>query len=59
MPDHPEPPCRHDVQKLLFLGSSCIYPRHAAQPMREEAMLTGPLEAGLKDAYEWFTQRAA
>jgi GDP-L-fucose synthase len=33
-----------DVQKLLFLGSSCIYPRDAAQPMREEALLTGPLE---------------
>jgi GDP-L-fucose synthase len=35
---------RHDVQKLLFLGSSCIYPRHAPQPMREDALLTGPLE---------------
>jgi GDP-L-fucose synthase len=34
----------HGVQKLLFLGSSCIYPRDAAQPMREEALLTGPLE---------------
>ncbi|MEQ8262155.1 GDP-L-fucose synthase [Pseudohaliea sp.] len=33
------------VQKLLFLGSSCIYPRLAEQPMREEALLTGPLEA--------------
>ena len=32
------------VQKLLFLGSSCIYPRMAAQPMREDALLTGPLE---------------
>jgi len=32
------------VQKLLFLGSSCIYPRNAAQPMREDALLTGPLE---------------
>ncbi len=32
------------VQKLLFLGSSCIYPRDAPQPMREEALLTGPLE---------------
>jgi len=32
------------VQKLLFLGSSCIYPRMAPQPMREEALLTGPLE---------------
>lgn len=32
------------VQKLLFLGSSCIYPRLAPQPMTEEALLTGPLE---------------
>ncbi|MDE1939620.1 MAG: NAD-dependent epimerase/dehydratase family protein, partial [Alphaproteobacteria bacterium] len=32
------------VKKLLFLGSSCIYPRDAAQPMKEEALLTGPLE---------------
>lgn len=32
------------VQKLLFLGSSCIYPRLAEQPMREEALLTGTLE---------------
>jgi GDP-L-fucose synthase len=32
------------VQKLLFLGSSCIYPRHAPQPMREDALLTGVLE---------------
>lgn len=34
----------HGVQKLLFLGSSCIYPRLAAQPMREDALLTGELE---------------
>ncbi len=34
----------HGVQKLLFLGSSCIYPRLAAQPMREDALLTGVLE---------------
>ena len=34
----------HGVKKLLFLGSSCIYPREAAQPMREESLLTGPLE---------------
>jgi len=34
-----------DVQKLLFLGSSCIYPKHAQQPMREEALLTGILES--------------
>jgi GDP-L-fucose synthase len=33
-----------DVKKLLFLGSSCIYPRNAAQPMREDALLTGLLE---------------
>jgi GDP-L-fucose synthase len=35
---------RAGVQKLLFLGSSCIYPRMAEQPMREGALLTGPLE---------------
>ena len=35
----------HGVQRLLFLGSSCIYPRMAAQPMREDALLTGTLEA--------------
>jgi GDP-L-fucose synthase len=35
---------RSGVQKLLFLGSSCIYPKLASQPMREDAMLTGPLE---------------
>ena len=34
----------HGVQKLLFLGSSCIYPRLAAQPMAESALLTGLLE---------------
>ena len=33
------------VQKLLFLGSSCIYPKLAAQPMREDALLTGTLES--------------
>jgi GDP-L-fucose synthase len=33
------------VQRLLFLGSSCIYPRMAPQPMREDALLTGTLEA--------------
>ena len=32
------------VQKLLFLGSSCIYPKHAPQPMKEEVLLTGLLE---------------
>ncbi len=35
---------RAGVKRLLFLGSSCIYPRLAAQPMREDALLTGPLE---------------
>ncbi|RED43762.1 GDP-L-fucose synthase family protein [Aestuariispira insulae] len=35
---------RSGVKKLLFLGSSCIYPRLAAQPIREEALLSGPLE---------------
>ncbi len=33
------------VRRLLFLGSSCIYPKDAAQPMREDALLTGPLES--------------
>ena len=32
------------VRKLMFLGSSCIYPKHAPQPLREDALLTGPLE---------------
>ena len=32
------------VQNLMFLGSSCIYPKHAPQPLKEEYMLTGPLE---------------
>lgn len=35
---------QNGVQKLLFLGSSCIYPREVPQPMREDALLTGPLE---------------
>ena len=35
---------QHGVQKLLFLGSSCIYPKNAEQPMKEEALLTGVLE---------------
>jgi GDP-L-fucose synthase len=35
---------RSGVKKLLFLGSSCIYPKDAPQPIREEALLTGPLE---------------
>lgn len=36
---------QQDVQKLLFLGSSCIYPKLATQPMQESALLTGTLEA--------------
>jgi GDP-L-fucose synthase len=35
---------RYDVKKLVFLGSSCIYPRLAPQPMKEEYLLSGPLE---------------
>ena len=35
---------RTGAERLLFLGSSCIYPKHAEQPIREEALLTGPLE---------------
>ena len=38
------------VEKLLFLGSSCIYPKHAPQPIKEEALLTGPLEP----TNEWY-----
>ncbi|CAK0769596.1 GDP-L-fucose synthase [Gammaproteobacteria bacterium] len=41
---------RYGVKKLLFLGSSCIYPRHAPQPIPEEALLTGPLEP----TNEWY-----
>lgn len=38
--------CAHefDVERLLFLGSSCIYPKHAPQPITESSLLTGPLE---------------
>ena len=35
---------RHGVQKLLFLGSTCIYPRDAEQPMKDDALLPSPLE---------------
>ena len=35
---------KNDVQRLMFLGSSCIYPKLAPQPMKEEYLLTGPLE---------------
>ncbi len=41
---------RHGVHKLQFLGSSCIYPKHSPQPMREEHLLTGPLEP----TNEWY-----
>lgn len=37
--------CRSNVKRLLFLGSTCIYPRDCPQPIREEYLLTGPLEA--------------
>ena len=40
----------YDVHKLLYLGSSCIYPRQATQPISEEALLTGPLEP----TNEWY-----
>lgn len=41
---------RLGVEKLLFLGSSCIYPKFAEQPIREDALLTGPLEP----TNEWY-----
>lgn len=41
---------KHKVKKLLFLGSSCIYPRLAKQPIKEEYFMTGPLEP-TNDAY--------
>ncbi len=41
---------RQGVEKLVFLGSSCIYPRLAPQPMGEELLLTGPLE----DTNQWY-----
>jgi GDP-L-fucose synthase len=41
---------RTGVEKLLFLGSSCIYPKHAPQPVGEDALLTGPLEP----TNEWY-----
>jgi GDP-L-fucose synthase len=58
---------REGVRKLLFLGSSCIYPKLAPQPIREESLLTGPLEptnewyaiakiAGIKLAQAYRTQ---
>jgi GDP-L-fucose synthase len=36
---------KHNVKRLLFLGSSCIYPRDCPQPIKEEYLLTGPLES--------------
>ena len=61
---------RAGVEKLIFLGSSCIYPRLAEQPIREEALLTGPLEstnepyaiakiAGVKLCESYFRQYGA
>jgi len=41
---------KYKVKKLLFLGSSCIYPKHAKQPIKESAFMTGPLEE-TNDAY--------
>jgi GDP-L-fucose synthase len=41
---------RNDVDRLLFLGSSCIYPKFAPQPISEDALLTGPLEP----TNEWY-----
>lgn len=41
---------RYGTKKLLFLGSSCVYPKHAAQPMSESCLLTGPLEP----TNEWY-----
>ena len=41
---------KHGTTKLCFLGSSCIYPKFAPQPMREDALLTGPLEP----TNEWY-----
>lgn len=41
---------RHDVKKFIFLGSSCIYPKMAPQPLKEEYLLSGPLEP----TNEWY-----
>ncbi|MEE4348781.1 MAG: GDP-L-fucose synthase [Pacificimonas sp.] len=41
---------QYGTRKLLFLGSSCIYPKHAEQPIRENSLLTGPLEP----TNEWY-----
>lgn len=61
---------RAGTRRVLFLGSSCIYPKHTPQPMREDALLTGPLEptneayaiakiAGLKLAQHYRSQYGA
>jgi GDP-L-fucose synthase len=61
---------KYGVKKLLFLGSSCIYPKNAPQPMKEEYLLTGTLEptnepyaiakiAGIKMAENYFRQYGA
>lgn len=61
---------KYGVKKLLFLGSSCIYPKLAPQPLREEYLLTGPLEytnepyaiakiAGIKMCENYYRQYAA
>lgn len=41
---------RSDINRILFLGSTCIYPKHADQPIKESALLTGPLE----ETNEWY-----
>ncbi|HBQ61014.1 MAG TPA: GDP-fucose synthetase, partial [Balneolaceae bacterium] len=41
---------QNDVEKVIFLGSSCIYPKLADQPLKEEYLLTGPLEP----TNEWY-----
>ena len=41
---------QHNVNAFIFLGSSCIYPKHAAQPITEDSLLTGPLEP----TNEWY-----
>jgi GDP-L-fucose synthase len=41
---------QYGAEKLLFLGSSCIYPKHSPQPMAEDSLLTGPLEP----TNEWY-----
>ena len=61
---------KHGVRKLLFLGSSCIYPKKAPQPLKEEYLLTGPLEptnepyaiakiAGIKMCENYYRQYGA